>query len=39
MDVGNWTDDIRVVTAVPSPGPMGVMLLAGVTACSRRRRR
>jgi len=37
MEVGDWTDDIRVITAVPTPGSVGV-LAAGLFAATRRRR-
>lgn len=37
MEVGDWTDDIRVVTAVPTPGSIGI-LSAGLFAATRRRR-
>lgn len=36
--VGGWTDDIRIVTAVPCPGGAAVGIVAGLAMARRRRR-
>jgi len=36
--VGGWTDDIRIVTAVPCPGGAAVGIVAGLATARRRRR-
>lgn len=37
MEVPDWTDDIRVITAVPAPGT-GVLMAGGLLSITRRRR-
>jgi len=39
FSIGNWTDDIRIVTAVPAPGSAVLALLLGGVGMSRRSRR
>lgn len=36
--VGRWTDDIRIVTAIPGPGPICMMAIGAGFLCSRRKR-
>lgn len=37
MDVNDWTDDIRIVTAIPSPSAAALLGLGGLMAARRRR--
>lgn len=35
-ETGTWTDDVRIITAVPEPGSIAMLALAGLTLLRRR---